>query len=132
MAKDGVPIVQPINQDAAVRAIITDSKLSEPLYNAMGVDIAKLKRSIVQEISRGIVSDIPYADIAGRIELRSKIPLHRAKTIARTEGHRIQEEGSHEARKVAQSKGARVVKQWDATLDSGTRPTHRMLDGQIR
>lgn len=48
MSKDGVPIVQPINQDAAVRAIITDSKLSEPLYNAMGVDIAKLKRSIVQ------------------------------------------------------------------------------------
>ena len=25
-----------------------------------------------------------------------------------------------------------MVKQWDSTLDSGTRPTHKRLDGQIR
>ena len=32
---------------------------------------------------------------------------------------------------VARSKGADVVKQWDATLDSKTRPVHRELDQQV-
>ena len=32
----------------------------------------------------------------------------------------------------AKAKGADVVKQWDATMDGATRPTHRRLDGQIR
>ena len=32
----------------------------------------------------------------------------------------------------AKEKGADVVKQWDATLDSRTRPHHAQLDGQIR
>ena len=33
--------------------------------------------------------------------------------------------------KRAIARGAEVVKQWDSTLDGKTRPTHRMLDGQI-
>ena len=32
----------------------------------------------------------------------------------------------------AKDNGADVVKQWDATLDSRTRPHHAQLDGQIR
>ena len=59
-------------------------------------------------------------------------PLARAKTIARTEAHRIYETSSEDARQEAKAAGADVVKQWDATIDGDTRPTHRALDGQIR
>lgn len=131
-AKGGLHLIQPIDRNAAVKAILTDSKISKGLYNALGVDTEKLKKAITHEITRGIASDMPYPDIAARIADRARAPLSRAKVIARTEAHRIQQASQHDARKIAKAKGADVVKQWDATLDSGTRPTHRRLDGQIR
>lgn len=51
--------------------------------------------------------------------------------IARTEGHRIQNEATLDGQHEAKKKGADIVKQWDATLDSRTRPEHREADGQI-
>ena len=62
----------------------------------------------------------------------SGAPMRRAKTIVRTEAHRIQQASQEDARQLAKSKGANVVKQWNATLDGATRPTNKMLDGQIR
>jgi len=73
-----------------------------------------------------------YADIARNISNVSKAPLSRAKTIARTEGHRIQQESTKDAQQEAKGKGADVVKQWDATLDGKTRPSHKKVDGEIR
>ena len=34
--------------------------------------------------------------------------------------------------RVAKSRGANVLKQWDATLDGRTRPSHARIDGEIR
>ena len=51
--------------------------------------------------------------------------------IARTEGHRITNEATYNAQVKAKSKGAQIMKQWDATLDSKTRPEHQFLDGQL-
>lgn len=132
IAKQGIPVITPINQAAAVKAILTDSKVSNGLYNALGVDVSKLKKTITQEISRGIASSLPYKDIARNISNVSGAPLSRAKTIARTEGHRIQQTSSRDAQYAAKKKGADVVKQWDAALDGRTRDSHRMVDGEIK
>lgn len=132
IAKQGVPVIAPIDQAAAVKAILTDSKVSNGLYNALGVDVAKLKKTITQEISRGIASSLPYRDIARNIGNVSGAPLSRAKTIARTEGHRIQQMSTVDAQQAAKAKGADVLKQWDAALDGRTRESHRHVDGEIR
>lgn len=132
ISRQGVPVIAPIDQAAAVKAILTDSKVSNGLYNALGVDVAKLKKTITQEISRGIASSLPYRDIARNIGNVSGAPLSRAKTIARTEGHRIQQMSTVDAQQAAKSKGADVLKQWDATLDGRTRESHRRVDGEIR
>lgn len=132
IAGQGVPLVVPIDQAAAIKAVLTDSKVSNGLYAALGVDLAKLKRSISQEISRGIASSLSYSDIARNISSVSKAPLSRAKTIARTEGHRIQQTSARDAQYVAKKKGADVVKQWDSTLDGRTRDSHARVDGEIR
>lgn len=132
IAGQGVPLVIPVDQAAAVKAVLTDSKVSNGLYNALGVDLAKLKKSIAQEISRGIASSLSYADIARNISSVSKAPLSRAKTIARTEGHRIQQTSSRDAQYAAKKKGADVLKQWDAALDGRTRDSHARVDGEIR
>ena len=132
MHGQGVPLILPIDKNAAVKAVITDSKISEGLYEALGVDTKKLKNSISSEITRGIAAGLPHSDIARNIASYAKAPLSRAKTIVRTESHRIQQASAFDAQKAAVSKGANVVKQWNSTLDGKTRPTHRRLDGQIR
>lgn len=132
IAGQGVPLVIPVDQAAAVKAVLTDSKVSNGLYNALGVDVKKLKKTITQEISRGIASSLPYSDIARNISSVSKAPLSRAKTIARTEGHRIQQTSARDAQYAAKKKGADVLKQWDAALDGRTRDSHARVDGEIR
>lgn len=144
MHGQGVPLILPIDQNAAVKAIQLDTKLSErkihpnmngehvTLYESLGVDIDHLKKAIRQEITRGIATGMEIKDIARNISLRTKAPLSRAKTIARTESHRIQESSKQDARTAAREKGADVVKKWDSTMDGDTRPDHRALDGQIR
>lgn len=132
MAGQGIPIIAPIDQAQAVKAILTDSKISGGLYKRLGVDAAKLKRSITQEISRGIASGLPYRDIARNINNVSGSGLYNAQRIARTEGHRIQQTSTRDAQYAAKAKGADVVKQWDASLDARTRDSHARVDGEIK
>lgn len=128
----GIPIITPIDQRAAVKAVVTDSKLSTNLYAALGYDMDKLKKHVREEITRGLASSLPYDQIARNVSMFSTLPLANAKRIVRTEGHRIQQASTEDARQAAKAKGADVVKQWDANLDGKTRPLHRALDGQIR
>lgn len=128
----GVPMILPVDPEEAVKAVMTESKISVGLYESLGVDTKKLTKSISSEISRGIAGGASINEIARNIGMNTKAPLSRAKTIVRTESHRIEQAAALNAQKKAKDKGADVVKQWDSTLDGGTRPTHRHLDGQIR
>lgn len=132
IAGQDIPLMIPIDQNAAVKAIMTDSKINEGLYNAIGVDTAELKKRIRSEITRGLAANDTYESIAQSISLFTKAPLKRARTIVRTEGHRIQQASKEDARQAAKKRGCDILKVWDATLDGDTRPTHRKLDGQIR
>ena len=131
MFGQGVPLILPIDRNAAVKAVTTDSKINEGLYESLGVDTKKLKKTISSEITRGIASGMPHSDIAKNIARYAKAPLGRAKTIVRTESHRIQQASKLDAQKAAKSKGANIVKQWNSTLDGDTRPSHRKLDGKF-
>lgn len=132
MHNQGIPMILPIDKNAMVKAVTTNSRLSEDLYSTLGVDIQKLNNSVRAEISRGISAGLSYNEITRNIANASKAPRSRAATIVRTESHRIREESRNDARDMAKKKGADVVKQWDATLDGDTRKSHRKLDGQIR
>jgi SPP1 gp7 family putative phage head morphogenesis protein len=132
MHGQGVPLIMPIDPAEAVRAIQTESKINEGLYESLGVDTRNLKKSISSEISRGIAGGMTTEEIARNLKNATKAPLSRAKTIVRTESHRIQQASCYNAQQHAKSKGADVVKMWDATMDGDTRPMHRRLDGQIK
>lgn len=131
----GIPLVIPIQQDQVVKALKTNSKLSSGLYTKLGEDVCYLKRSIRAELSRGIASGSTWNEMALRIAKGMNSPFRKAYNnairIARTEGHRIQNEAALDGQHGAKKKGADIVKQWDATLDSRTRPEHREADGQI-
>lgn len=132
MFGQGVPLIMPIDPKNIVQAVVTDSKLSEDLYTTLGIDVAKMKKSISAEISRGIASGMSYSQIARNISEYTKAPLSRTRTVVRTEAHRIQQASRYDSQTYAKSKGADVLKQWDATLDGNTRDTHRQLDGQLK
>lgn len=132
LAWQGIPMILPIDQKAMIRAIQTDSKINTTLYEALGIDTKKLKRTIRQEITRGLAEGMATSAIARNISNASRTPLYNAKRIARTEGHRVLCSAQYDAQQESISHGADVVKQWDSTLDGNTRPTHRQLDGQIR
>lgn len=134
--KQGIPIITPINQEQVVKALQTDSKLSQGLYDRLGEDVNYLKRSIRAELSRGIANGSTWNEMAGKIAKGMNSPFNtsfnNAIRITRTEGHRVQQSAALNAQYRAKEKGADIVKQWDSTLDRRTRPHHRMLDGQIR
>jgi hypothetical protein len=129
-----------MDQEAVTRAVQLDSKISKGLYSHMGEDVAKLKKNIASEVSRGIANGSSYAQVARQIRGhmigtytgKTGGALYRANLIARTEGHRVQVQGSMDACHKAREKGADVVKQWDSTLDARTRPSHQRVDGEIR
>lgn len=127
-----VPLILPIDQEQVVKALQLDSQISEGLYKRLGEDITTLKKTISEEISRGISSSLMYSDIARNISNVTNTGYSNAKRIVVTEGHRIQNESALECARQAKKRGADSVKVWDSTLDGKTRDTHRQLDGQIR
>lgn len=130
--KQGVPLIIPMDQTAVVKAVLTDSKVVEGYYNHLGVNVSKLKKTITQEVSRGIATGMKYHEIARNIDNAAKSGLYNAERIARTEGHRIQQSSTRDAQYASKAKGADVVKQWDASLDKRTRDSHAKVDGEVR
>lgn len=130
--QQNVPVIIPIDQSAAIKAVTIDSKLKSDLYTELGIDLTQFKKTIAAEITRGIASGMLYSDMMRNIKNAGGVPLSRARTIVRTEAGRVQEQATFDAAKGAKAKGADVVKQWSAILDGKTRDSHRRLDGQIR
>lgn len=130
--KQGIPLILPIDQEQVVKSLMTNSAISEGLYKSLGADVKNLRKVISQEISRGLASNASYGEIVRNVANQANIPKKRARTIVMTETHRIKEEAAQSARVQARKEGCNIVKEWDATLDHKTRPTHRRLDGQIR
>lgn len=128
----GVPIIAPIDQEAMVRAIQLESKISKGLYTRLGEDVSSLKKKITAQVSRSIATGMTYAQTAKALEGYTRIGYNNAIRIARTEGHRVQTTATMHAMEKAKEKGADVLKQWDATLDSKTRESHTHVDGEIR
>ena len=127
----GIPLILPLDQEQMISAITLNSRLSAPLYNALGYNIDVLKLNVLQEISRGIAQCLSYQEMARNLKNGTNVDYNKTLRIAKTEGHRIQQEATYNVQKRASEKGADIVKQWDSTLDGKTRPTHRALDGQI-
>ncbi|MBQ1995223.1 MAG: hypothetical protein II237_03405 [Clostridia bacterium] len=135
----GIPLFFPIDQEAVVRAVQLDSKISKGLYNHLGENFELLKRHITAQVSRGISNGSTFAQVAQQLSFRMigtyENPggaLAYAMRIARTEGHRIQVQGAMDACYKSKDVGADIVKQWDSTLDKRTRKSHKKVDGEIR
>ena len=98
----------------------------------LNINMNEFKKTIKAEISRGIATNASYGAIAKQIELRIKENFNRSYRIAQTEMGRVSSEAKFDSMLKAKENGAKVYKQWCATLDLKTRPAHQKLDGQKR
>ena len=128
----GIPLCFPLDQEAMVRAVQLDSKISQGLYSRLGEDVSLLKKKITAQVSRGISTGMSYQQVAQQLAGYTNTGFNNAVRIARTEGHRIQCQSGMDACYKAKEKGADVVKQWDSTLDAKTRSSHVDVDGEIK
>lgn len=128
----GIPLCFPLDQEAMVRAVQLDSKISQGLYARLGEDVSMLKKKITAQVSRGISTGMSFEQVAQQLAGYTNIGYNNAIRIARTEGHRIQVQSGMDACYKAKDMGADVLKQWDSTMDSATRESHAKVDGEIR
>ena len=139
----GCTVCVPIDQKKIQRAMTNDIHLSSKYYKTNPLkgrlvkeDVKALKKSIQSELSAGIVAGKTWKEVAYQVAQGMNSPFKKAMNdamrIARTEGHRVNQQGFLDACYEAKDKGADIVKQWDSTLDGFTRPWHREADGQIR
>ncbi len=133
----GIPLIFPIDQEQVTKAVLNDSKLSKPMYTRLGEDVNTLKLAVRAQISRGIANGSTWNEMAqelagNMINSPFQTAQYNAMRIARTEGHRIQQQSQYDAMLKAKANGADIIKEWNATLDARTRPDHMSLDGQIR
>lgn len=129
LQKQDVPLVFPMDRNEILRAVQTNSKISRRKY---GKSFTRMKNAIRREVTRGISTSMSFGDIARNIESSMKTGLYSSYRVARTEGHRINQEASFDAMAKAKDAGAEVLKKWDSALDGRTRPHHSQLEGQIR
>lgn len=98
------------------------------LSDKLGGDIQQLKKDVVSEMQRGFSTEMQYTDIARNISALGQASMARAMRIARTEGGRIQCKADLDCAYRAKELGCDTVKQWNATLDRKTRPSHQRVD----
>lgn len=127
-----IPVYTPINEKLLIKAITSDTaglKFSERLY----ANVDKLKMHVIAEFSRRIAQgrNNNYSDIARNVAQLAEISFNNSYRIARTEGGRISTQAQLDSMQESISKGADLLKRWDATLDTRTRQIHMELDGQI-
>lgn len=135
----GIPLCMPIDQNRMTRAVQLNSKINKDLYTHLGENLGMLKTQIAAQISRGISNGMTYAQITRNLADKMtgtynnpKGSYAYAKRIIRTEGHYLQCQSAFDSMVNSKEKGAKIVKQWDSTLDGRTRTSHASVDGEIR
>lgn len=128
----GIPFIFPIDQEQIIRVLKNNSKLSKNLWGSLYDRNSALQNKMRAELSRGISQGFSYNQMAKSVANQLGLNYNNVARIVRTESHRIANEATMDALYKAKDSGAEIVKQWDATLDSRTRPEHQILDGQIQ
>lgn len=63
----GIPLILPLDQEAIVRAVQIDSKISKGLYSRLGEDVELLKKKIISHVSRGISTGMSFKQVAQQL-----------------------------------------------------------------
>ena len=122
--------------EETVRRLIVEEPDVMPYYPAekavkRGIDLAYGKKQITSVVTSGILQGLSIKGLADH--LQSRIPeMNRESAVrtARTAVTGAENAGRMASYQEAQKMGIKMRKEWVATLDSRTRHSHRMVDGE--
>lgn len=113
-----------------IKNVIENEKVGLTLKEMMQRDrqdlIYKIKTNLIQGINRGE----SLSKITKRMQETVNKNYRNAVNLARTETHRVREEGTYQSALQGEKAGIKQVKTWNSSNDSRTRPDHRRLDGK--
>lgn len=95
-------------------------------------DLIWNKNHLQTEITQGILQGEPLTDVANRLQKVTDMDERAARRNAATMMTSAQNGGRIDSFKRAESMGIKLKKVWIAALDSHTRDSHALLDGQER
>lgn len=114
--------------ETAVNAPVADKRLSERLYT----NRKKLARATTSMIIRETAKGKGYAHIAKRVADQTEASYKQSMRIARTEAGRVRSIATQQAYEDAHDLGVEELqKKWVAGMDSRTRESHGIADGQV-
>lgn len=117
---------------ATVERLIRDQPDLLPAVKVDGrKDLAWNRRHIASAITQGVLQGEPIDKVARRVRSVADMDYRASMRTARTAMTSAQNAGRVDAYRRAEGMGARVRKQWLATLDQRTRHSHRRLDGEV-
>lgn len=100
--------------------------LKEILGKNRDADITRIRQTLISSLMTGE----SYIKSARNFRELFNGSLYNALRVARTEGTRLLNAGNYAVSQAMKDKGLDIVRAWDATLDTKTRPTHAAADGQ--
>ena len=100
------------------------------LSQILNADATRQLQAVNNAITQGFIQGQSYTNVAKRVRNAFNTTASNALRIARTEGNRLSNAGNFATSQAAKEQGARIVRQWDATLDGRTREDHARLDGK--
>lgn len=114
------------------RQAVYNSVLTPLAKIALEDNIVGVKQGIRRALTQGVVQGQGIRDISKNIQNALETNANNAVRIARTETTNIMSQSRMDAFKKSEEKGLRLVKIWEAALDSRTRDSHASLNGEER
>ena len=129
--QQGIPLLFNISDEEVLLSVLR--KTGDMTFaQRLGKNMSEFKRTIKNEISRGIAAAEPYTNIAKNLSSLTQEEYNKSRRIAITESGRVQSEAKLNVQQRAKAKGANIMKEWSCTFDGKTRHSHRELDGRVR
>ena len=118
------------NEDAVRILMAEDPDLLPPLTVDRARDLDWNRAHIQQAIAQGIVQGDSMEHMAARLQQVSDMDYNAAMRNARTATGAARHAGQDAAARRAVDAGVPMIKQWSATMDSRTRDSHLLMDGE--
>jgi hypothetical protein len=118
-----IPSIKTVNQ------VILNPIKELTLPNILNNHRNEVIRKINIELAQGIQAGESYSTMAERLEKVLGFSRNKARTVARTEGSRVQTISRMDSAAQAEEH-ADLTKTWNSTLDNEVRTSHRVLDDQ--
>lgn len=116
-----------LNKKAIEKALKNDIEFLK-LPNTLADNRKAIIKNLQLEFGQALSKGVSYGEMAKKIRKSVGFSASKSRTVARTEAHRVQQQGRRDSIQHAIDRGLPVKKTWDATFDGGTRPAHKKLD----